>query len=101
MNLFETLDLPGMFADVAHQFFVGDITLNGRTVHVAKTPSKGLRIAQFNGLKAIEQNPDTSSEWASEARMGKQVIQFLDKDGRYLGNTVDGKVTIYPRRSDG
>ncbi len=45
-------------------------------------------------LRGIEQNPKTESRWAQLARAGHKVMQFLSA-GRYIGNVVDGKVTIY------
>jgi hypothetical protein len=34
------------------------------------------------------------------ARSGKKVMQFLS-NGRYVGNVVDGKATVYGRRGAG
>jgi hypothetical protein len=48
-------------------------------------------------LRGIEQNPKTESRWAQLARAGHKVMQFLSA-GRYIGNVVDGKVTIYGGR---
>ncbi len=47
-------------------------------------------------IRGLEQNPDTQSEWAKMAREGKKVMQFL-RQGRYVGNVVDGKVHFYGR----
>jgi hypothetical protein len=52
-----------------------------------------------NETRALEQNPDTKSEWARLARSGKKVMQFLN-EGRYIANAVDGKVTLYGRGSE-
>jgi hypothetical protein len=48
-------------------------------------------------LRGIEQNPKTESRWAQLAKAGHKVMQFLSA-GRYIGNVVDGKVTIYGGR---
>jgi hypothetical protein len=45
-------------------------------------------------LRGIEQNPKTESRWAQMARAGHKVMQFLSA-GRYVGNVVDSKVTLY------
>jgi hypothetical protein len=45
-------------------------------------------------LRGLEQNPKTESRWAQLARAGHKVMQFLSA-GRYIGNVVDGKVTLY------
>jgi hypothetical protein len=64
------------------------------------TPKRGLRQVDFvfdgNEIRGLEQNPDTKSRWAHMARAGKKVMQFL-REGRYVANVVDGKVTLYSR----
>jgi len=54
----------------------------------------------FDGseIRGLEQNPDTRSEWAKQARSGKRVMQFLSA-GRYVAVVVDGKVTFYRGRT--
>jgi hypothetical protein len=49
-------------------------------------------------VRGLEQNPQTSSHWADLARKGHIVMQFLS-EGRYIGNVVDGKVTLYARKA--
>jgi len=51
-------------------------------------------------LRGLEQNPKTESRWAQLARAGHKVMQFLSA-GRYIGNVVDGKVTIYGGKKEG
>jgi hypothetical protein len=67
---------------------------------VRRTPKRGLRQVDFifkgNNIRALEQNPDTRSEWAKQARLGKKVMQFLS-EGRYVAVVVNGKVTLYRR----
>jgi hypothetical protein len=69
---------------------------------VRRTSNRGLRQVDFvfdgNGIRGLEQNPDTKSRWAQMARSGKKVMQFLS-EGRYVANVVDGKVTLYDRRA--
>jgi hypothetical protein len=69
---------------------------------VRRTPKRGLRQVDFvfdgNEIRALEQNPDTKSEWAQMARSGKKVMQFLS-GGRYVANVVDGKVNFYGRQA--
>ena len=45
-------------------------------------------------LRGLEQNPNTSSNWARLAREGKKVMQILS-GRRYIANVVDGKVRFY------
>jgi hypothetical protein len=51
---------------------------------------------QFGGrnLRGVEQNARTNSRWATLARQGKKVMQFLDA-GKYVAVVVEGKVTLY------
>jgi hypothetical protein len=66
------------------------------------TPKRRLRQVDFvfdgNAIRGLEQNPETKSEWAQMARSGKKVMQFL-REGRYVANVVDGKVTLYGGRA--
>ena len=86
-----------------------EVELDGQRFAVRETPRKRLREVDFvfEGqasrktirdtkivLRGIEQNPNTESRWAQLARAGHKVMQFLSA-GRYIGNVVDGKVTIY------
>jgi hypothetical protein len=65
---------------------------------VRRTPRRGLCQVDFtykgSAIRGLEQNPDTKSRWAEWARSGKKVMQFL-KEGRYVANVVDGRVTFY------
>src|SRR5208337_1005377 len=60
---------------------------------VRSTPERRLRQVDFtfegNGIRGLEQNPDTKSQWEQMARSGKKVIQFLS-ERRYVANVVDG-----------
>lgn len=77
------------------------VELDGSRYRVRLTPKRGLRQVDFvfNGveIRGLEQNPDTRSEWAKQARAGKKVMQFLS-EGRYVAVVVDGKVTTYGGR---
>ena len=76
------------------------VELGGKRYSVRTTPRKGFRQVDFvfdgNEMRALEQNPDTKSQWAQLARAGKKVMQFLS-EGRYVAVVVDGKVTLYGR----
>src|SRR5713101_8139179 len=75
-----------------------EVELDGQRFAVRETPRKRLREVDFvfegQTLRGLEQNPKTESRWAQLARAGHKVMQFLSA-GRYIGNVVDGKVTIY------
>lgn len=76
----------------------GTVNVGGKKFRVQKTSRSKLREVdfEFDGekLRGLEQNPDTSSNWAKLAREGKKVMQFL-RDGKYVANVVDGKVRFY------
>lgn len=78
-----------------------EVTLDEQTFKVRQTPRKHLREVdltfQGQALRGLEQNPRTDSRWAQLAREGHMVMQFLVA-GRYVGNVVDGKVTLYGRK---
>ena len=78
------------------------VKLGQNRYHVQQTSKRGLRQVDFvhdgEVIRGIEQNPDTKSSWAKMARSGKKVMQFLI-GGRYVGNVVDGKATVYGRTS--
>jgi len=65
---------------------------------VRRTAKRGLRQVDFRfdgkEIRGLEQNPDTRSRWATMARSGAKVMQFL-REGRYVANVVDGKVHFY------
>ena len=75
-----------------------EVELDGKKFAVRETPRKRLREVDFEfvgqALRGLEQNPKTESRWAQLARKGHEVMQFLSA-GRYVGNVVDGKVTLY------
>jgi len=76
------------------------VKVGGESYPVRRTPKRGLLEVDFtfdgNEIRGLEQNPDTKSRWAQLARSGKKVMQFL-REGRYVANVVDGKVTLYGR----
>jgi hypothetical protein len=77
------------------------INVNERLFPVRSTPKRHLLQVDFswNGkvLRGLEQNLETSSRWAQLARQDHRIMQFLCR-GRYIGNVVDGKVTLYGQR---
>ena len=74
------------------------IEVDGARIPVRRTQKKRLRQVDFvvNGqpLRGLEQSPDTRSKLATMAREGQKVMQFLS-GGLYIGNVVDGKLTLY------
>src|SRR6266404_1707176 len=73
------------------------VEIEGQNYAVKSTPRRGLKQVDFRfdgkNLRGLEQNPDTKSRWASMARSGKKVMQFLEA-GRYLAVVVDGKTHL-------
>jgi hypothetical protein len=74
------------------------VVIDGRTWPVKQTARRRLRQVdfQFDGkdIRGLEQNPNTKSRWAQQARAGKKVMQFLGDTG-YIAVVVDGKVHLY------
>ena len=79
-----------------------EIDLGTARFPVRRTSKRHLREVDFsfdgNEIRGLEQNPDTKSRWAKEARSGKKVMQFLS-EGRYVANVVEGKVTWYDTKA--
>jgi hypothetical protein len=75
------------------------VTLEAQTFPVRSTAKRRLKQIDFTlegrELRGLEQNPDTKSRWASLARSGKSVMQFLEA-GRYIAVVVDGEVRRFP-----
>ena len=75
------------------------VELEERQYRVGTTRSKRLRAVDFDyeshRLSGIEQNPDTSSNWAEQARQGKRLMQFTYQH-RYVANVCEGKLLQYP-----
>jgi hypothetical protein len=78
-----------------------EVELGKERYRVRRTPKRDLRQVDFdfqgNKIRGLEQNPDTKSRWAQQARAGKKVMQFLS-EGRYVANVADGKVTLYEKK---
>lgn len=81
---------------------VNEVKLGKERYSVQLTPKRHLREVDFtfdgSDIRGLEQNPETKSRWAQMARSGKRVMQFL-REGRYVANVVDGKVTMYSKRA--
>jgi hypothetical protein len=81
-----------------------EVELDGKKFPVRETPRKHLREVDFvfegQPLRGLQQNPKTESRWAHLARAGHKVMQFLSA-GRYVGNVVDGKATLYGGKRSG
>lgn len=75
------------------------VTVAGETFPVRTTAKQKLKQIDFRfegrELRALEQNPNTKSRWATLARKGCKVMQFLDH-GAYIAVVVDGKLHTYP-----
>jgi hypothetical protein len=94
-------NLEDMLISVWRQALVDSakvVNVCGQSFPVQRTSRSGLREVNFEcegqRLRGLEQNPNTTSNWARLAREGKKVMQFLS-DGRYVANVVDGKVRFY------
>jgi len=76
------------------------VEIEGRAYPIKSTARRGLKQVDFRfagkDLRGLEQNPDTKSRWASMARAGKKIMQFLD-GGRYFAVVCDGKAKMYEK----
>lgn len=74
------------------------VELEVKAYRVGRTRAKKLRTVDFEYerrlLEGIEQNPQTTSQWAALAREGKRVMQF-SSGHRYVGNVCEGERTQY------
>jgi hypothetical protein len=97
--------LSDVLVDVWSQVLVDDakiVKLRNEQFPVSTSKTKRLRQVEFTfdgkTIIGIEQNPETKSRWAKEARAGKMVMQFIE-EGRYVAAASAGKVTMYGKRS--
>ena len=98
-------ELSSVLIDVWNQVLVHDskfVKIGSEQFPVSTSKKKRLRQVEFTfdgkTIVGIEQNPETKSRWAKEARSGKKVMQFI-QDGRYIAVVSDGKITTYGKRS--
>jgi len=94
-------DLEEILISVWRQVLVDEakvVNVCGQGFPVQRTARSRLREVDFEcegqKLRGLEQNPNTSSNWARFAREEKKVMQFLSA-GRYVDNVVDGEVRFY------
>ena len=75
-----------------------EVKLGDQTFRVAFLRAKKLKAVDFRygdfEISGIQQNPNTSSQWAELARQGKRIMQFRSA-GRYIGNVCEGKLCRY------
>jgi hypothetical protein len=78
------------------------VEVGAKRYPVTKSKAKHLRQVAFDfdgkSFMGIEQNPKTKSRWASMARAGQKVMQFI-RDGRYAAVVVDGELILYGKRT--
>lgn len=104
----QTSDLEETLISVWRQTLIKEqtsVTLSGKSYPVTRTSKLGLREVDFefegDTVRGLEQNPETTSQWAELAREGKKVMQFLDLNtGKYIANVADWKLKFYGRNND-
>jgi hypothetical protein len=89
----DTIELDG---NILTDLISGNIVVR-RIKYAGLTQLRKIEFRSMNhDYVLIEQNPNTTSEWAGYARAGHQVVQVKDSvSNRYLGVVVDGKFTAY------
>jgi len=100
-----TADFSEVLIDVWRQALLDKsetVKLGSKSYKVTQSNAKRLRQVEFvfegKAIIGIQQNPNTKSKWAEQARAGKKVMQYI-QDGRYVAVVVDGKVILYGRRA--
>ncbi len=77
------------------------VKLGTQQFPVSTSKTKRLRQVEFTfdgkTVFGIEQNPETKSRWAKEARSGKMVMQFIE-EGRYVAVVSAGRMTMYGKQ---
>lgn len=67
----------------------------GALVRVSRFQNKRLNYLDFEGRRYVQQNPNTSSVYAAEARQGSKIIWIIRLlDNVYLGRIQDGTVYL-------
>jgi hypothetical protein len=96
--------LSDVLVDVWSQVLVDEakiVKLGTEQFPVSTSKTKRLRQVEFTfdgkTIIGIEQNPETKSRWAKEARAGRMVMQFIE-EGRYVAVVSAGKITRYGKR---
>ena len=78
------------------------VKLGSERYPVTQSKAKHLRQIAFafdgDTIMGIEQSPKTKSRWATMARAGKKVMQFI-QGGRYVAVVAGGKVMVYGKRA--
>jgi hypothetical protein len=70
---------------------------NGQIVKASSFQPKNLWYVDHAGMRYVEQNPTTKSEYARRARAGAQIVWVIRKcDGAYLGCVEGDRVFSYP-----
>lgn len=74
------------------------VVLGDDSYPVHSTPKRKLAQVDFDfagqRIRGLQQNPATASRWATLARKGPKVMQFLIA-GRYIAAVSDGKITHF------
>ena len=98
--------LSDVLVDVWSQVLVHEakiVNLGAEQFPVSTSKTKRLRQVEFTfdgkTIIGIEQNPETKSRGAKEARSGKAVMQFIE-EGRYVAVVSAGKITMYGCKGD-
>jgi len=67
--------------------------LGASVMFVQRFALKDLLYLDFNGLRYVQQNPKTSSEYAARARQGAKIMWIIRlSDNQYLGVVDNGQV---------
>jgi hypothetical protein len=99
-------ELSDVLVDVWSQILLHNssvVKLGAERFLVSTSKKRRLREVKFTfegrTIIGIQQNPDTKSNWATMAREGIKVMQFIE-EGRYIAAVAAGKVTLYGTKSE-
>jgi hypothetical protein len=75
---------------------------NGQIIKASSFQPKNLWYVDHNGMRYVEQNPNSKSEYADRARSGARIIWVIRKsDNQYLGRVDGDRVFAKPEFANG
>ena len=78
-----------------------EIELNGKKLRTNKYKGGKLCGLDHSGIRYLQQNPDTSSEWGQRAKAGADIVWIIEiETGEYLGVIEDRQLSTYKWKVD-
>ena len=79
---------------IAHGIFQGEawVELGGERVYTKRMANNTITGLDYKGVRYVEQNPASGSQYALRARNGEQIIWVILNKGGYIGRIENGLV---------